>query len=202
MNETLKPYISLCDAIGKLFYPNVEVVLHDLKTKRLVHIVNAFSKRRAGDVMVSDGAIPEAQTWIGPYDKTNEDGKALKAVTMLIRDTKDVPVGMLCINYNIEPAKALLASLHGFLHVEEKTPPPSSFFSQNWKEHTDEQIAHFLNTHNVALQGLSSSEKRELVYYLNEQGTFAIRNVVGYLCGVLSVSRATIYNWLKQQRQT
>ena len=53
----------------------------------------------------------------------------------------------------------------------------------------------------VGDQGLSTNEKRELVVFLEAQGTFAIRNGVGYVCGVLAVSRATIYNWLKQQRE-
>ena len=35
MNKELEAFIPLCDSIGKLFYPNVEVVLHDLKKEKL-----------------------------------------------------------------------------------------------------------------------------------------------------------------------
>ncbi|WP_442765356.1 PAS domain-containing protein [Sulfurospirillum cavolei] len=89
MKKELKPYVTLCDAIAKLFYPNVEVVMHDLEAKKLVHIVNAFSKRRVGDAMISElkdlGSIKE--NWVGPYDKTSSDGKRLKAVSIIVRNS-------------------------------------------------------------------------------------------------------------------
>jgi len=201
MNPALKPYLPVCEAIGKLFAPNVEVVLHDLEAKKLVFIANAFTKRRAGDAMLSQPKVPENGDWVGPYDKNLEDGKSAKAVTVMLKDAQEKPVGMLCINYDITPAKALMESLKSIVGCVQPVPSPGAFFSQNWKEHTDELIAQFLSERNVSLQGLSANEKRELVVSLEAQGTFAIRNAVGYVCGVLAVSRATIYNWLKQQRE-
>ena len=202
MKKELKPYIALCDAIGKLFYPNVEVVMHDLSSKTLVHIVNAFSKRRVGDAMLSDikdiAALKE--DWVGPYDKINADGKRLKAVSIILRDIHNIPMGMICINYNTEAIESLFESLKGFLHVEASTPKPPILFSQSWREHTDETIEKYLSTNNISLAGLSSDDKKALVLFLNAEGIFSIRNVVAYLCTVLNVSRATIYNWLKTTR--
>ena len=202
MKKELKPYIALCDAIGKLFYPNVEVVLHDLESKKLVHIVNAFSKRRVGDAMISElkdlNSIKE--NWVGPYDKTSSDGKRLKAVSIIIRDGDDKPIGMVCINYNTEPIETLFESLKGFLHTTVSEPKPSVLFSQSWREHTDETIEKYLSSHNIALSGLSSEDKKELVSFLESEGIFAIRNVSSYICSVLNVSKATLYNWLKAVR--
>ena len=94
MKKELKPYLALCDAIGKLFYPNVEVVMHDLEAKKLVHIVNAFSKRRVGDAMLSElkdlNSIKE--NWVGPYDKISSDGKRLKAVSIIVCDVEEKPI--------------------------------------------------------------------------------------------------------------
>ncbi|MDY0264297.1 MAG: PAS domain-containing protein [Sulfurospirillum cavolei] len=201
MKKELKPYVTLCDAIAKLFYPNVEVVMHDLEAKKLVHIVNAFSKRRVGDAMISElkdiGSIKE--NWVGPYDKTGSDGKRLKAVSIIVRDAAEKPIGMICINYNIEPLESLHDFLKSFLHVNAEAKP-SVLFSQSWREHTDETIEKYLSTKNIALSGLSSDDKKELVVFLEREGIFAIRNVVGYICSVLNVSKATIYNWLKAVR--
>ena len=202
MKAELKPYVALCDAIGKLFYPNVEVVMHDLTSKTLVHIVNAFSKRRVGDAMAGD--LQDISTidedWVGPYDKINDAGKRLKAVSVILRDMKHNPIGMICINYNTEAVEALFESLKGFLHVRENEDKPAALFSQNWKEHTDQTIEKYLMMHNVSLAGLSTTDKKALVFFLDNEGIFNIRNVVGYLCNVLKVSRATIYNWLKESR--
>ena len=201
MNEQLKPYIPLCEAIGKLFYPNVEVVMHDVISKKLVYIVNAFSKRRVGDMMAGNlqDIANLKQDWIGPYDKINDDGHRLKAVSIILKDVAKNPIGMICINYNTEAVENLFESLKGFLHVNEgPVEKPSAAFSQNWKEHTDQTIEKFLKEKNISLSGLSTSDKKELVIFLEEEGIFNIRNVVGYLCNVLQISRATIYNWLKK----
>lgn len=203
MKTELKPFKPLCDAISKLFYPNVEVVMHDLASKKLVHISNAFSKRRVGDPMIND--IKDLslleEDWIGPYYKTNDDGKKLKAVSTIIRDTKNAPIGLICINYNIDSMENLFESLKGFLNVNNESQTPPVLFSQNWKEHTNQTIDRYLEEKNISISGLSASDKKELVFFLNEEGIFEIRNVVTYLCTILNISRATIYNWLKENKK-
>ncbi len=202
MKKELKSYRAVCDAIGKLFYPNVEVVLHDLEAKKLIHIVNAFSKRRVGDAMLSERKDISTlqEDWVGPYDKTSSDGKRLKAVSIIIKDVDEKPIGMMCINYNTEAIETLFESLKGFLHVNDTASKPPVLFSQSWREHTDETIEKYLSTKNIALSGLSSDDKKELVGFLEVEGIFAIRNVAGYVCSVLNVSKATLYNWLKTIR--
>jgi len=203
MKNELKPYKPLCDAISKLFYPNVEVVMHDLKSKKLVHIANAFSKRRVGDTMISDikDLTSLKEDWIGPYDKINDDGKKLKAVSTILRDIDNEPIGMICINYNIDSMETLFQSLKGFLDINDSSQNPPVLFSQNWKEHTNQTIERYLKEKSISISGLSTKEKKELVYFLNEEGIFEIRNVVTYLCGILNISRATIYNWLKENKK-
>ena len=203
MKKELNSLVPLCDAISKLFYPNVEVVMHDLTSKKLVHISNAFSKRRVGDAMISDikdFSLLKEDT-IGPYDKINDDGKKLKAVTTIIRDANHSPIGMMCINYNIDSMETLFDSLKGFLNHNTPSQNPPILFSQNWKEHTNQTIERYLKKKNISLSGLSTKEKKELVFFLNEEGIFEIRNVVTYLCGILNISRATIYNWLKENKK-
>lgn len=202
MKKELQTFVPLCDAIGKLFYPHVEVVIHDLTTKKLVYISNAFSKRRVGDAMISDiKDVTSLQVdWLGPYDKINDDGKKLKAVSTIIRNQHAVPIGLICINYNVDAMENLFASLKGFLSFEPAAQNPPILFSQNWKEHTNATIEKYLKSKNISLDALSTGEKKELVLFLNDEGIFEIRNVVSYLCNILGVSRASIYNWLKMQK--
>lgn len=203
MKKELIPFKPLCDAISKLFYPNVEVVMHDLTSKKLVYISNAFSKRRVGDPMIND--IKDFSSlkddWIGPYDKVNDDGKKLKAVSTIIKNTKNEPIGLICINYNIAPMETLFETLKGFLNFDESTQKPSILFSQNWKEHTNQTIDRFLSEKNISLSALSTPEKKELISFLYDEGIFEIRNVVTYLCTILTISRATLYNWLKEKKR-
>lgn len=202
MNQELKTFIPLCESIAKLFYPNVEVVLHDLQIQKLVHIVNAFSKREVGDKMINDVKDIDSlsQDIIGPYTKTNIDGKKLKTVSTIIRDINNKPIGIICINFKIEVFESMYDSLKMFLNIEQEEQQPHALFSQDWKEHTHSIINTYLIKHQLELESLKIKEKKELVFYLNEEGVFSIRNVVNYLCEVLDISRATIYKWLKQTK--
>lgn len=201
MKKELQIYIPLCEAIGKLFYPNVEVVMHDLQTKTLVYINNAFSKRRVGDAMIND--IKDLSTlkedWVGPYNKINDDGKKLKAVSIILREMQEKkPIGMICINYDISTIETLFDSLKSLVSFDDTNKQPPITFSQNWKEHTNKTIDAFLQKRDISLSALTTKEKKELVSHLNSEGIFGIRNVMSYICTILNVSRATIYNWLKE----
>ena len=202
MNKVLETFTPLCDSIGKLFYPNVEVVLHDLETQKLVHIVNPFSKREIGDDMLNDVKDFESikEDIVGPYNKTNIDGTKLKSVSTLLRDTNNKPIGIICINFKVEVFEKMYDSLKMLLNIEDKSSQPQTIFSQDWKEHTHNTINKFLKEHNLQLGDLKIKEKKELIIYLNKEGIFSIRNIVSYLCEVLDISRATIYKWLKEDK--
>ncbi len=199
MNEQLKTFIPLCDSIGKLFYPNVEVVLHDLDSRKVAHIVNSFSKRVAGDNMISDPKDLSSieNDIIGPYSKVNIDGTKLKTVSTILRDTKQNPIGIMCINFKVEVFEKMYDSLKVLLNIEEKNQP-QTLFSQDWKVHTHDLINKYLNENNLILENLKTKEKKSLILYLNNEGIFSIRNVIPYLCKALDVSRAAIYKWLKE----
>ena len=200
MNKQLQTFTPLCDSIGKLFYPNVEVVLHDLNTQKLVHIVNAFSKREIGDKMINDVKDINSleEDIVGPYNKTNIDGAKLKTVSTIIRDESKNPIGMICINFKIEVFENMYDSLKMLLNIEEKEEKPQAIFSQDWKEHTLSTITTYLKQENLNLEELKIKDKKELIFYLDKEGIFSIRNVVSYLCEILDISRATIYKWLKE----
>lgn len=199
MKNELKNYMPICEAISKLFYPNVEVVMHDLITKKIIYISNSFSKRRVGDKMISslEDLATLDEDFVGPYEKINEDGQRLKSVSIILRDVKAIPIGMICINYNIEPLESLINSLKTLTYIDKKNTP-ATLFSQNWKEHTNQTIEKFLQAKNISLSGLMTGEKRELVKFLQNEGIFEIRNALPHVCNTLNISRATIYNWLKK----
>lgn len=202
MNKQLNTFIPLCDSIGKLFYPNVEVVLHDLNTQKLLHIVNPFSKREIGDKMINDVKDINSlkEDIVGPYTKTNIDGAKLKTVSTILRDENKNPIGIICINFKIEVFENMYDSIKMLLNIEEKEDKPQAIFSQDWQEHTLCNINTFLKEKNLSLEELKIKDKKELILYLEKEGIFSIRNVVSYLCEILDISRATIYKWLKETK--
>lgn len=199
MNEHLKTFIPLCSSISKLFYPNVEVVLHDLASRKIAHIENAFSKRAAGDDMISEPKDfnSVSSDVIGPYSKVNTDGTKLKTVSTIIRDTDKNAIGVMCINFKLEVFESMYESLKLLLNIKEEDQP-KTLFAQDWKIHTHETINKYLDSKDLTLDSLKTKDKKELILFLNNEGIFSIRKVIPYLCGVLELSRATIYKWLKE----
>lgn len=199
--ETLSAYVPICDAIARLYAPHVEVVLHDLRSDTIHHIANCFSKRRAGDSALNELAdIDRADTVIGPYAKTNWDGRRLKSVSTVLRDDVGEPVGLLCINQDVEALAGVIDQLSGLLGDPVPLAPVAALFSGDWRERINEHVGSFLASENATLAGLSSGQLDGLIAHLDRAALFEIRNATPYVADLLGLSRATLYNRLKRIR--
>jgi predicted transcriptional regulator YheO len=203
MSKALAPYIPICDAIAGLLRPHAEVVLHDLATENILYIANSYSKRRAGDSSLNEpeSAFDTSADVIGPYGKTNWDGRRLKSVTAVIRDPAGKAVGLLCINHDIEAYAGALEQLSGLIELPKPAKQPAALFARDWREGVNTIVGEFLAARNVTLAGLTSQDVDDLLLELDRHGIFEIRKAVPYVAGVLQLSRATIYNRLGSARQ-
>jgi D-arginine utilization repressor len=195
-------YIPVCDAIARLHAPYVEVVLHDLRTDTIHYIANCFSKRRAGDSSLNDvGDIDRAASIIGPYSKTNWDGRRLRSITTVIRNDEGAATGLLCINQDVEAVSGLLEQLTGLLGPPAPMTPATALFAGDWRERINEHVGAFLASRNATLAGLMRADINDLIAHLDRAGLFEIRNALPYVADTLSLSRATLYNRLKKIRE-
>jgi len=203
MQRSLGSYVPICDAIAALFHPRVEVVLHDLATRKIFYIANSFSKRRAGDSSLNEpeAAFAGADEVIGPYPKTNWDGRKLKSITAVIPGRARKPAGLLCINHDIDALTAVVEQLQHMLELPLESAPTKPLLSADWRERVNTVIGEFLATRKATLAGLKSRDLDDLMGELDERGIFDIRRAVPYVAEVLRLSRATIYNRLAAIRK-
>ncbi len=203
MSHPLTPFIPVCDAIATLFSPHVEAVLHDLDSGLIFHIANAFSKRRPGDSSLNEAGLASSleSDVIGPYGKSNWDGRRLKAITAVLRDAEGRPIGLLCINHDIEAFAGVFDQLKSMVDIAAPLPKTSALMAEDWREAVNSVIGDFLGTRRAALAGLTSADMDELIGMLDARGVFAIRKAVPYVAEILKLSRATIYNRLGVIRQ-
>jgi D-arginine utilization repressor len=201
MVTLLDSHIPICEALARLLAPHAEIVLHDLGNDQIHHIANCFSKRRVGDPSLTDIAdIDFAASVIGPYAKINWDGRRLKSVSAVIRDGAGTPIGLMCINHDMEAFAGVLDQLTNLLGTPVPMAPATALFSSDWRERINEHIGAFLAARNATLSGLAAEDSQLLITHLETVGIFEIRNATHYIADVLGVSRATLYNRLKLVR--
>ena len=202
MTSPIHAHIPVADAIARLFFPHVEVVLHDLETGQIAHIANGYSRRRSGDASLTDDGISaegEADI-IGPYAKRNWDGRRLKSITAVLRDADGKAIGLFCINQDIETFAALGDQLKALTILPDPAPAASPLMAGDWRETINGVIGDYLSERNTALAGLTGGDIDDLLIRLEARGIFEIRKAVPYVAEILRLSRATIYNRLAAAR--
>ncbi len=198
MREELQQQITLAESITRLFYPHVEVVIHDVKTNRIAAIFNSYSKRKVGDdSQLTEDELGCLDNILGPYEKVNWDGRALKSITTAIRNDADELLGLFCINFDIEPFQKCQAILEGLIGGNLNTDQPDVLFKDDWQERINNYVTQFVREHGLSLDHLGRQTKKELVIHLHAQGAFEAKNAATYVGRVLSISRATVYKYLK-----
>jgi predicted transcriptional regulator YheO len=201
--EDVLGFASVAEAIAMLLKPHAEVVIHDLKTTKIAYIANNISRRQVGGSSLTDlkdiGSLDSDV--VGPYRKTNFDGRKLKSVTSVLRGKDGTPFGLLCINFDVEPMELARDALNMLTAFQGDGKQPSALFQSDWQETVNAAIADFLGERGLAASALAKEDHAGLVEALEQEGYFAIRNLVPYLARLLGISRATVYKHLREARQ-
>jgi D-arginine utilization repressor len=204
MVDHLAPYVPVADAIATVFKPHAEVVIHDIGSGTIRHIANRMSPRKAGDDSLAElddlGSLDDAV--IGPYPKTNADGRPLKSITAVLRDGRRKPVGLLCINVDVSMFEAMQAMSKEFLRFAEDTPRPAALFRNDWREEVNDIVGQFLGDRGTTLAAMGIVDREALITLLEERGLFDVRHAASYITQLLGLSRATLYKTLKAVRES
>lgn len=201
MNKELDKYKSTAEALSLLLYPHAEVVIHDLKSDRIAAIYNSFSKRKVGDESLIDEILrtKNLPDVFPPYFKTNWDGRSLKSVTSTLRDQKGNPIGLFCINLDLSKWEEVQKFVMEWTRGMGALGQPEILFKEDWREKINLFVSDYLRKEGMSLKFLSKDKKKELVGLLHKKGAFQAKNAAAYIADVLDMSRATIYNYLRQQ---
>lgn len=201
--EELLPFAPVAEAVSILLKPHAEVVLHDLRTQTIAYIANNISRREVGGSSLAElkdiGSL--GLDVIGPYPKTNFDGRQLKSITAVLRNTAGEPFGLLCINFDIAPIEAARDALSLLAAFQGTGAQPAALFRDDWQETVNSAIADFLGERGLAASALAKKDHAAVVEMLEQQGYFSIRNLAPYLARLLGISRATVYKHLREARQ-
>lgn len=196
-----KQYEPFIKAIVELFHPFVEAAVHDLNEGRLVAIFHNISQRKVGEpsplheLKVKTDQFPD---YFFSYYKKNWDGRPLKCTSITIRNEKGKAIGLICFNVDTNFAQEAQKLLEVFLKTKEEAENPVEIFGSQCEEQATSLIQQYLGQKNLSLNHLNKKQKQQLVQHLYHKGIFNFKNAAPFIAQYLNISRATVYNYIKQ----
>lgn len=194
--------IPMAEAFARLLHPFAEVVIHDITKDKIEMIFNPLSKREVGDSSYLDRwefTVDPKDNVIGPYEKINYDGRKIKSISVILRDTNRKEVGFLCVNMDISIFARYRETLDVFLNnVDQHISEQKSLFKDDVYEQINAFIQQYCRENQLSIESLSREENQQLVQALKAHGAFKGKNATNYIARILNVSRATVYNYLKE----
>jgi predicted transcriptional regulator YheO len=193
----------IVEALGKMFSPCCEVVLHDLRDPQhaIVAIEGNLSGRQVGDsatelglARISDPGFPDV---IQNYPNRFPDGRAAKSTSIGIRNGQGQFIGAICLNLDVSLFAAVQQSLSQLISVDDKSTAPVESLRARSIEDLHAAIDAYAAQRNQTARGLSAQEKKRLVRELDERGFLQIKHAVPTVAEYLGVSRATMYNYTR-----
>lgn len=206
--QTLESMKTVADGIAAFLGENCEVVLHSFESldKSIFHIVNGrITGRDVGAPLTDLGMKLFTESCDSNKDVTEcyysktVDGKLLRSITLLIRNSDGKPIGMMCINFNM--TAPFVDVLHLFCTKEqpEMDKPPETFVNS-----IEELIEITLKEARVAVNSdnniPNNAKNKAVVCELVKKGIFDIRGAIDIVALKLSVSRYTIYNYIRENK--
>lgn len=197
----LEPSFAVAEGIAALFAPFVEVAVHDLASEAIAYIANPQSRRTPGDPsQLEELNFNPGQKVIGPYEKTNWDGRRMKCVSIVLREGTEA-IGLMCINVDVSAFDQVRRALDGFLGAPPQDENVRALFVHDWHERINRFVTDWCAERRVQISEIDRSSRRELIAGLQGIGAFEARRAPAYVARILGVSRATVYNELGAIRQ-
>jgi D-arginine utilization repressor len=201
--DIFRPYFAIGEAIAALFHPLVEVVLHDLRSGRIVRIWNCRTDRRAGELSHlhrPQDQFSETQAILGPYEKALPFQGRTKSITAGVRDVDNKLIGFLCINLDVTLIDQATTMLTSFAAAQMKRPEP--IYRNDLQLHISYLVRDYSMEVNKPIDHLNKEQRVELVAAVDRAGLFQARKSVELLARAMHVSRATVYNLLAEAKRS
>jgi predicted transcriptional regulator YheO len=203
--ETYGVLQQVAAAIANLFTPFCEVVIHDFADfeHSIVCIAGNITDRSIGgaatDLLLAKVSRGETDEDLHNYLTSLPGGRLMKSSTIFLRNAEGRVQGAFCINFDITPFVDVRNQL-GRLVLTDGGPDVVETFTDEIEETVQNLIAEALHEIGHGQPLLSREDKIDLVRQLADKGVFQVKKMVPFVADQLGLSRATIYNYLREAR--
>lgn len=200
--------ISFTKGLAELMGKETEVVLHDLKQQKILYIANGYITGRTidspQDTKYIDTIISLADKdgYLIGFESSSKSGRSLRTSHFLFRDENGDPNALICINQDLSSAVALRDQLNALINtrsMDEAVPPEAN---DNYI-HTITKRVIYQEIERAKPGNLTSKDvKLRIIDALDQKGIFDVKDATSFICEQLSISQATLYNYLREIRQS
>lgn len=196
----------IVEALGKMFAPCCEVVLHDLSQpdNAILAIECPLSGRAIGQpttemglARINDASFPDV---IQNYANFFPDGRSAKSTSIGLRNSDGKCIAAICLNLDLSLFSPALTTLKQLTTIDANSAPIQETLQAKTIDELQKTIQYFEKKYNAPAYDLSINQRRELIHQLQESGLFNIRNAIPITADLLHITRATIYNILKKNK--
>ena len=190
------------------FGPNVEAVVHDLRKPKhsVVGVAGNLTNRKIGSPLPDAEFLPQNLSRFKEdyllYATKTTGGKKFISSTVFVRNKKNTIVGGLCINVDKEQLRQMRDLLNELLEEDKPLLPQDEL--ETFAANPEEYIAIALRTAEKELgkpiREVKGDEKVTVVNILDRLGVFRFRQSIAMVSDAVSLSRASIYQYLKKSR--
>lgn len=200
----LASYFPVADGIAALFGKQCEVVLHSLEfmEQSAIYVVNGENTQRETGMPISRQALRSLQTMqtdsvSAPFFYRADNGILMKAVTIAIRNRKQMVIGLLCIGVNLDVPMSQFFSVFSPLSETNTENQVVGSLEELVAKTIDHTIIEVLNDRQIA----PHNKNRKIVTALFEKGIFDIKEAINLVADKLDISRHTVYLYIRQMKQ-
>lgn len=197
----------LATALHQLFGPMCEVVVHDFADLEhsIVYLQGNVTHRTIGgsatDLILECIAQRKTDQDLHGYATSLPGGRMMKSSTIFLRDSRGRAIGALCVNLDVTDLVAARNVINALVHTKDEGRTIETF-SDNIFDTIQAVLAETLYETGRSLHSMSREDKVELIHRLEARGLFQIKKAVPIVADLLGLSRATVYNYLRQGRHS
>ena len=205
--ELLSVLQNIALGMAKFLGEDTEVVLHDLEKREMVYIANGHITGRSMGYQTNPSIydvildLADEDGHVIGYGSSSNKGKRLRSSHFIIRDERSVPRALICINQDtarLQAARDLIDSMIALRPLSEAEEPEGDDVNYIQKM-TQRVIAGAIEK--MKPTSIDNREgKLEVLRQLEMKGVFAVKDAVPTVCRQLSISQATLYNYLREIR--
>lgn len=191
----LREGAKIAKALGEMFAPTCEVVLHDLTNPMhsIVAIEQPLSGRKIGDP--STAHYPDV---VQNYANRFPDGRPAKSTSIGLRNSQGEFVAALCLNMDVSLLDSVQRVLSQLTSVDsEHAPTQESLRSSFGSKDVKRAIEDYAAAMSSQPRALSAPQRKVLIRHLATSGLLQLRGAAKIVADELGISRASVYNALK-----